>query len=130
MSKALIFVVDDDPIYGTTIKKILNVKKFENVALFQSGENCLERLSDKPELIILDFSLETLNGLDVLRLIKSKQPKTKVVFLTSLNENLELQEKCKQEGALGFFQKNQNGIDELIAWMEKNVRSGFFSFLN
>ena len=130
MSKALIFVVDDDHIYGTTIKKILNVKKFENVELFKSGENCLERLSDKPDLIILDFSLETLNGLDVLRLIKSKQPKTKVVFLTSLNENLELQEKCKQEGALGFFQKNQVGIDELIAWMEKNVRSGFLSFLD
>ena len=130
MSKALIYIVDDDPIYGGTIKKILNVKKFSNVKLFNSGEECLDQISVKPDLIILDFSLETLNGLDVLRLIKGKQPKTKVVFLTSLNDNPELQERCKNEGAAGFFQKNESGIEELISWMKKNVRGGFFSFLS
>lgn len=129
MSKALIHVVDDDPIYGNTIKKILNLRNYNNVELFKSGESCIDRLGDKPDLIILDFSLETLNGLDVLRLIKSNHPKTKVVFLTSLNDNMELQDKCKQEGALGFFQKSQSGIDELILWMEKNVSGSFFSFL-
>lgn len=128
MSKALIYVVDDDPIYGATIKKILSVQKFENVELYKSGEECLEALHKKPSLIILDFSLETLNGLDVLRMVKDKMPKAKVVFLTSLNEDPVLQEKCKEEGALGFFQKDQQGIADLVEWMKKHVSSGFLSF--
>lgn len=129
MSKALIYIVDDDPIYGSTIKKILNVKNYENVDLFSDGDSCIENLKNKPDLVILDFSLETLNGLDVLRLIKKIQPKTKVVFLTSLNKDDELEKICKHEGAAGFFHKDQEGINELISWMNKNVGGSFFSFL-
>lgn len=128
MSKALIHIVDDDPLYGKAIKKTLQVKKFENIVLFQSGEACIKELHEKPSLVILDFSLKTLNGLDVLRLIKKGHPSTKVVFLTSLDENKELQERCQKEGALGFFHKDQEGIKKLITWMKKNIRSGFFSF--
>lgn len=128
MSSKLIYVVDDDPVYGGTLKKILEVKQFENVSLFSNGEDCISQLHKKPALIILDFSLETLNGLDVLKWIKKESSSTKVVFLTSLNENKELQERCKQEGALGFFHKDQKGIDELVKWMDKNLNSGFLSF--
>ncbi|MDH5476429.1 MAG: response regulator [Cyclobacteriaceae bacterium] len=130
MSKALIHIVDDDPLYGKAIKKILQVNKYDNVVLFQSGEACLEALDKKPKLIILDFSLETLNGLDVLRLIKKGHSSAKVVFLTSIDENKELRERCEKEGALGFFHKDEKGTKMLLTWIKKNVRSGFFSFFN
>ncbi|MDH5366955.1 MAG: response regulator [Cyclobacteriaceae bacterium] len=130
MSKALIHIVDDDPLFGKSIKKILQVNKYENVVLFKNGEDCVQELHKKPKLVILDFSLETLNGLDVLRLIKKTNRNTKVVFLTSLDENKELQERCEKEGAEGFFHKDQEGIEELITWMKKNISSGFFSFFN
>lgn len=127
MSNALINIVDDDPIYGTTLHKILNVKKYTNVKLYSSGEECLENLNNKPALIILDFSMERLNGLDVLKLIKTKQPKAKVVFLTSLNKDEKLITTCKAAGALGFFQKDEKGIEELIDWIGKNLKGGVLS---
>ena len=127
MSNILINIVDDDPIYGTTLQKILNIKKYSNVKLYSSGEECMNNLNEKPSLVILDFSLEGLNGLDVLKMIKSKQPKVKVVFLTSLNRDEELIAKCKNEGALEFFQKDEKGIEQLTNWVENNVKSGVFS---
>ena len=43
MSNSLINIVEDDPIYGITLQKILNVKKYSNVKLYSSGEECLDR---------------------------------------------------------------------------------------
>ena len=129
MSKALIYIVEDDPALGNTLKKILELKGYENVILFNDGKVCLDQLHNKPALIILDFSLETLNGLDVLKIIKSTQPKTKVVIFSSLANDDVLMQKCIEGGALAFFNKNNEGREELIKWMSKSLKTGLFSFL-
>lgn len=128
MSKALIFLVDDDLIYGETFKKILEVKKYENVQLYESAEDCIENLGKKPELIILDFSLNGINGLDAVKAIKGKQPKVKIVILTSLNPDKDLESKCYEAGVKGFFHKNEEGSGQLINWMDENINRGLFSF--
>jgi len=127
MSKPLVFLVDDDPIFRKVTKKLLSLHGYDNVVDFENGEDCVNNLSRKPALIILDFRLETLNGLDVLKFIKSKQPRAKVVFFSSLDNTEELIKKCKEAGAVSFFQKDENGTEELITWMDKNVKSGLFS---
>lgn len=129
MSKSLIFIVDDDPVYGEIFKKILEAKNYQNVELLESGEKCLENLHKKPALIILDFSLSGINGLDAVKAILAKQSKAKVVILTSLNRDEELVSKCYEAGIKGYFQKNAQGSEELLEWMDKNVSSGLFSFL-
>jgi CheY-like chemotaxis protein len=128
MPKELIYIIEDDPALGSTLKKILEVKGYENVQLFNDGKLCLDQLHKKPALIILDFSLETLNGLDVLKLIKEKQSKTKVVIFSSLANDIELMEKCKAAGALAYFNKNEEGRNQLIDWMNSKLSGGLFSF--
>lgn len=130
MSKPLIFLVDDDPIFRKVTKKLLSLHGYNNVSDFENGEECVKNLSQKPSLIILDFRLETLNGLDVLKFIKSKQPRAKVVFFSSLDNSDELLHKCQEAGAVSFFQKDEIGTEELITWMDKNVKSGLFSIFS
>lgn len=130
MAKSLIFLVDDDPIFRKVTKKLLDLNGYNNVVDFESGEKCLAHLSQKPALIILDFRLETLNGLDVLKSIKSKSSKTRVVFFSSLDNSQELTKKCKEAGAISFFQKDEHGTDQLISWMDKNVKSNLFSIFS
>lgn len=130
MAKPLIYLVDDDPIFRKVTKKLLDLNGYTNVVDFDKGEDCLEQLSKRPSLIILDFRLETLNGLDVLKSIKAKHSKAKVVFFSSLDNSAELTDKCRQAGAVSFFQKDDEGTEELISWMDKNVKSGLFSIFN
>lgn len=130
MSKPLVFLVDDDPIFRKVTKKLLSLHGYDNVMDFENGEDCVNNLSRKPSLIILDFRLETLNGLDVLKFIKSKQPRAKVVFFSSLDNSQELILKCKAAGAVSFFQKDETGTEQLVAWMDKNVKSGLFSIFS
>lgn len=129
MSKALIYIIEDDTALAATLKKILEVKGYENVVVFLDGKLCFEQLHNKPALIILDFSLETLNGLDVLKFIKKEQPKSKVVIYSSLANDIDLMEKCKTAGALAYFNKNEEGRTQLINWINSKLSSGLFSFL-
>lgn len=130
MFKSLIFLVDDDHIYGETLKKILELKKFKNIQLLESAEECVENLKSKPALIILDFSLNGMNGLDAVKAIKAKMPKAKIVILTSLNPDTMLEDKCYEAGVKGFFHKNAEGTEHLVSWMNKNLSSGLFSIFN
>ena len=130
MAKNLIFLVDDDPVFRKVTQKLLNLNDFPNVETFESGEACINQLQKRPSLIILDFRLEKLNGLDVLKSIKAHQPKAKVVLFSSLDHLCELAEKCRKAGALAFFHKDEEGTYKLISWMHENLKSGIFSFLN
>ncbi|MDH5366957.1 MAG: response regulator [Cyclobacteriaceae bacterium] len=130
MSKSLIYIIEDDSALGATLKKILEIKGYNNVNVFTDGKLCFEQLHNKPSLIILDFSLETLNGLDVLKFIKKEQPKSKVVIFSSLANDIDLMEKCKDAGALAYFNKSEEGRTQLIDWMDKKLKGGFLSFLN
>lgn len=119
----LIHIIDDDPIYGMTLRKILNVKKFENVELYSSSKECLENLNNNPELIILDYNLGDFIGLDLLKPIKESVPSAKVAFLTSHHKYPDFVNKCLKAGASAFFQKDEKGIEELIDWVERNFDS-------
>jgi DNA-binding response OmpR family regulator len=127
MSKSLIYIIEDDKALGMILKKVLTVNGYENIEVFSDGRHCIDELHKKPALIILDFSLETMNGLDVLKIIKSKRPKSKVVIFSSLANDTELMDKCKAGGALACFNKNDSGRNELISWIDKNLNSGFLS---
>ena len=127
MSKALIYIVEDDPALGNLLLEILKLEGYERTTLFSDGKECLNKLANKPDLVILDFSLETYNGLDVLKFIKSKQPRTKVVIYSSLASDTELMQKCKDNGALACFDKNDEGREELVKWMSKNLNKSILN---
>ncbi|MDH5476430.1 MAG: response regulator [Cyclobacteriaceae bacterium] len=130
MPKSLIYIIEDDPALGTALKKILEVNGYGTVVVFTDGKLCFEQLkTNSPSLIILDFSLETLNGLDVLKFIKKEYPRNKVVIFSSLANDIDLMEKCKEAGALAYFNKNEEGRTQLIDWMKNKLKRGFLSFL-
>lgn len=65
-------------------------------------------LNDKPDIILLDIIMPKLNGLDVLRILKSKN-ETKdipILLLTNLPEEAS-GEKAKKLGADGYLVKAQ-----------------------
>ena len=77
-----VLVVDDDPAIVRLLKGILGREGFE-VSGVEDGETGLARASvEKPDLVILDFELPKLDGIQVLTRLKTETPELPVVMLT------------------------------------------------
>ncbi len=59
----------------------------------------------RPDVILLDISMPSLNGLDAARHLKRTMPEVKVIFLT-VNEDPDLAAEAIREGASGYLLKN------------------------
>jgi DNA-binding response OmpR family regulator len=104
MSKSLVFIVEDDPAFCKFLNVLLEQNGYDNLMSFDSGEECIQELKKKPSYVFLDFSLNGLNGLDTLKKIKKKLPKTMVFIITSLDDE-EVKSNCLNNGATLFFNK-------------------------
>ena len=66
MSKIKVLMVDDEEQFRETTKKILNKKGFETI-LAGSGEEAIEKLSEEPDVVILDIRMPGMDGHETLK---------------------------------------------------------------
>src|SRR6478735_2718131 len=83
-----IFVVDDDEMLSMALEDFLERKTNHEIHLFNTGEDCLDHLEEDPDIIILDYNLNSVkkdaaNGLVILDAIKKLNDNVKVVMLSS-----------------------------------------------
>src|SRR6185436_19393290 len=114
-----IAIVEDDPMYRHAIEYYLKKIPGNRLFSFGSGEECLRyyHLLD-PEIMILDYRLNELtvsdkmNGLDVLREVKSVKPETEIIFLSG-QENLDIATSAIKGGASEYIFKDFNALTKL-----------------
>ena len=128
MSRPKAFIVDDDPTFVKLLENELTKAKFTPFNTYLSGEECLANIKQKPRIVLLDFSLGGLNGLDVLRMIKEKSPKTDVIMLTAVEDDM-VRAKCIDAGASNYIIKDPDGLERLQKDVFPKYKGGFFSFL-
>jgi len=75
----------------------------------------------KPDLIVLDIGLPTLNGFEAARRIRKLAPESKILFL-SQESSADVAQEALRLGALGYVVKARAG-SELLAAVEE-VREG------
>jgi DNA-binding NarL/FixJ family response regulator len=66
----------------------------------------------QPELILLDISLPTLNGIEVARRIREVSPTSKILFVSE-NRSLDIAEEALSTGAGGYIVKS-DAASELV----------------
>lgn len=107
MENLKVFLVEDDEIYSQILAHKL--KLFGNffIATFGSGEEVLEHLDPAPDIIVLDYGLPGISGLETLHEINKHNLNTKVIFLSG-HEEVELIQECLEAGAYDFLVKDQD----------------------
>jgi DNA-binding NarL/FixJ family response regulator len=68
----------------------------------------------KPDLILLDIGLPTLNGLDVARQVRKLVPESKIIFVTQ-ESSAEIVREAFSLGAMGYVVKAHAGSELLPA---------------
>ena len=77
-----ILVVDDDPDIVRLLSKILEISGYNAITAF-GGQEALGKVREhSPQLVLLDYMMPDMNGLDVLRDIKSFSEDIYVVMVT------------------------------------------------
>lgn len=101
-----LFIVDDNKLLVTDLKHYLQTRFGVglNISTFNDGESCLEKVDNSTSIVILDYFMDGKNGLEILKSIKTINPKTEVIMLSS-NENLVLAIESFREGAKDFVVK-------------------------
>ena len=78
-----ILVVDDDKSLNMMICKFLEKQGFQNVHAFYTGEDLISSIEKfKAPIVIQDFELPGINGVEVLQKVKSLNPKAEFIFLS------------------------------------------------
>ncbi len=110
-----ILVIDDEPILRQSLEVALTSQGYEVVTSW-TGEEGLERFhKDQPDLVLLDHWLPGINGDEVLRRIKEKDPDLPVIIMTAQG-SIEMAVNSMKMGAFDFLVKpfELEQVEELI----------------
>ena len=112
MSRPRVLLADDHTIVTEGLKSILN-PEFDLVGTAEDGRTLLTAAEElQPDVIVADITMPHLNGLDAVRLLKKKNDRAKVVFLT-MHSDADLATEAFRAGASGYLLKQSAG-EELI----------------
>jgi len=119
----LIFLVDDNELYLRTLEAQFRMNPDISVKTFLTGEDCIRSLGQKPDIIVLDYFLNSenesaMNGFNTLVKIKEKSPGTNVIMLTS-HESTEVAVNCMKNGAFDYIVKNEKTFYKLKLAIKK-----------
>jgi len=112
-----IFIVDDDPMISELLKDYLVDNWSHNVTMIGTGEECLSRMHEYPDIIVLDYILNSVHkdaadGIEILHFIKVNYPKIRIIMLSG-REQLQLVSQSLQQGAEKYVLKTQDAFDQI-----------------
>ncbi len=85
-SSVSILVVDDEEMMTTLLEKILAREGYK-VRTACDGINALELLGESAcDIVISDMKMPRMNGLELLKIIKSEYPRTGVIIMTAYGD--------------------------------------------
>lgn len=83
-----IYLVEDEKNLNLLLQKYLE-KEGYLVTTFTEGNSALERITDTPDLWILDIMLPGIDGYQLIKAIKQINKATPVIFMSARNEELD-----------------------------------------
>ena len=124
MESKLVFFVDDDKMILNLLEYTFKSRAGIEVKTFFSGEECLENMHLKPDLVVIDhlFPGDTgqLNGLDVIKKMRKADKDVSIIVLSSQQDENLIPEFLKV-GANQYISKDDYFIDALIESIEAEV---------
>lgn len=112
MSKARVLIADDHKMVLEGLKKLLD-SEFEVAGAVEDGRELVKAVEKlRPDVIVVDISMPSLNGIEAVRQIKKEHKEMKVVFLT-MHPDVAYATSAFKAGASGYVLKH-SAPDELV----------------
>ncbi len=121
-----VLVVDDfEPFRRFVCATLRKKPSLQIVGEVADGLEAVRRVEElKPDLILLDIGLPTLNGIEAARRIRKTSPESKILFV-SQESDAEVVQEALSAGGSGYVVKASVGTD-LLAAVEVVIDGGHF----
>ena len=114
MARVRILLADDHTLFCNLLRDLLE-PEYEVVGSVSDGRELLKAADSlRPDVVLLDIGMPSLNGLDAGRRLKQANPRVKLIYLT-MNNNIEYAREALQAGASAFILKNSKSSELLHA---------------
>lgn len=115
--KLKILLVDDEKEFVESLSERLELRNLE-ADIAYDGEQALEAMKEgKHDVMVLDLRMPGIDGIEVLRRAKKRNPDVQVVVLTGHGTEKD-EAKAKKLGAFAFLKKPTD-IDQLVGTLNK-----------
>jgi len=122
-----VVIIEDDPVYRSFVRQVL--RKIEGVSLIGEAlcgkdgiELCLEK---KPQALLIDLLLPDMQGIEVVRVLRTSLPELVILMITAHPSN-QLPRELLNLGVQGFADKTATAGD--LAKTVRSVLSGGISY--
>ena len=117
-------IVEDLAEVREGLKQFISLNpEFTILGTFQTAEEALQRLPQlNPDIVIMDINLPGMSGIECIKLLKKKIPRTQFMMFT-VYENDEKVFEALKAGASGYLLKN-TGLLQLIAALKELHNGG------
>ena len=120
MNKGKIVVVDDEKIVTSAFSTLLKVEGFSDAHFFNSPKEALEFLKDNtPDLVISDFLMPEMNGLEFLSEVNKTYPEVSKILLTGYADKENAIKAINEIGLYRYIEKPWSNDDLII-----NIKNG------
>jgi two-component system OmpR family response regulator len=115
--KIRIFLVDDDALFLRSLEIEFLQRADFTIETYNTGELCVKSLSHLPDVIILDYHLNSIdknamNGIQTLDKITAYNPDISVVMLSS-QDKIEVAVNCMHHRAFDYVVKSETAFTRL-----------------
>ena len=113
-NKIKLFLVDDDVVFLKSLELEFLERGSFDIETYVSGERCVENLSNKPDIIILDYLLDgtdksAMHGIATLDKIKAFSEDIPVIML-SAQDKIDVAVNCMHHKAFDYVVKSETAF--------------------
>jgi len=118
----IILVIEDEEPLRRVLKDILTVEGYSIIETKDGVEGLEVALKEHPDLILLDIVMPKMDGLEMLKKLRTDEwgKKAPVIVLTNLSDNEDVA-KAMENDAFEYFVKTDIKIDEVIAKIREKI---------
>lgn len=99
----VVLLVDDEARFRASTEKVLGRRGYKVISA-ADGQEAIQKMAEKPDVVILDIKMPGMDGLEVLIELKKVDYKIPVIMLTG-HGSLDKAEQALSEGAYDFLAK-------------------------
>lgn len=120
MEKFKLLLVDDEEEFVTSLAERLHIRNLNSDLAFD-GEQALQIVTDEvPDVMVLDLRMPGIDGLEVLKRVKTNYPQVQVIILTGHGTDKD-EAAARKLGAFDYLQKPVD-LDILVDKIRKAFR--------
>ncbi len=108
-----VFIVDDEKIWRRMIEHTVGLNPDYTSSVFENGTDLVARLHEEPDVVLLDYSMPEMNGMELFKKIRSINQQIEIIVI-SAQDDINTAIEFMHLGAYTYLTKDEGFKEKLL----------------